>query len=1015
MWFRMLGSLEMHGPSGEFPIVAQRRQIILMMTLLEANRSVGMDRLMEAVWDDAPPATAKAQVQICISMLRRMLSEAGLPPDIISTTNNGYMVRVPADQLDSLAFADLIRRAYQAVAEHRLSEADEMFHAATGLWRGHGLTTGNSRILRSANVRLVHELVGAVEQWADVRLRLGTHHSLVGYLSELVSHHPLREGLRARLMRVLYQSGQQAEALKVYRNGRRLLVDELGIEPGEELQLLERAILNGAPDTAPQPVATPAVGPMVQVTPRLLPTDIQDFTGHAEPIHQLRQHLLSRDGSPNSVPVVVLCGKAGVGKTTLATHIGHLLADEFPDGQLFVQLNSLSVQPVTVAQALERFLRALGVAGSVIPERLEERAELYRQLLAHRRVLVVLDDAVDEEQLRWLIPGSAGCAVMVTSRFRLTGQPGVTIVNVPVFDQEQAMQLLTKVVGSDRAYAELSECLRLVELCGGLPIGLRIVGARLASRPHWSIGQFVERITDESQRLHELVYRGLGVRATLALTYQVLSETAQRLFRRLALLEVHDFPGWLAVPLLDTSVHEAEEALDELIDAQFLDVERLDRSGRLRFRLHSLIRTYARERLGHDESPGDRSAALARLLGAWLFFTEQAHRKEYGGDHTLLHGKAQRWAVPDNVIERELIDPIQWYESERHGIVGAVCQAARAGLDELCWDLALTSVTLFEAQSFFDDWRVTHEMALVECRRTGNRRGEAAMLHSLGALRLYEQRFAEASLLLRPAQHIFAEIGDRHGQALVLRNLAFLDRAQGRIGDAARRCEQALPLLRAAGDAVGEAHVLGSIAQIELERGDFDAAEPHLTRALELVEVTGSRRIRCQLLCRLGDLQLARGNETDAEETFRSVVKMVQEYGDKVGEMYARYGLGVALARQQCTDEAEAELAKVQDQASYLPHRMLGGQIRMVRGRIQLDHGQADLALQLFSQAQQIFAELEMDTWRVRALLAVGDAYRSRGQGEAASIAWREAMALAGKLDPKIIRPVTAELRARTH
>jgi DNA-binding SARP family transcriptional activator/predicted negative regulator of RcsB-dependent stress response len=1013
VWFRVLGSLEVCGPSREFPIVAQRQQIILMMTLLEANRSVSIDRLIEAVWDDAPPATAKAQVQICISMLRRMLTEAGLP-EVISTTSNGYMARVPAGALDSLVFAELARKAHQAAAEHRLADADELFREATGLWRGHGVTTGNSRVLRSVEVRLVQDLVSAVEQWTDVRLQLGTHHGLVGYLTELVGHHPLREGLRARLMRVLYQSGQQAQALEVYRSGRRLLVDELGIEPGEELQSLERAILSGAADPAPRPAAPPAAVPVGKVTPRMLPTDIQDFTGHAGPVRALRAHLLSRDGSPNSVPVAVVCGKAGVGKTTLATHVGHLLAGDFPDGQLFVQLNSLSAQPVTVAQTLERFLRALGVAGSSMPERLEERAELYRQLVAHRRILILLDDAVDEEQVRWLVPGAAGCAVVVTSRFRLTGLPGVATITVDVFDQEQALQLLVKVIGGDRAYAELSECMRLVEICGGLPIGLRIAAARLASRPHWSIGQFVERIANENQRLHELVYRGLGVRATLALTYEALGATAQRLFRRLAMLETHDFPGWLAAPLLDTSTHEAEEALEELIDAQFLDVERVGRGGRLRFRLHDLIRTYARERLAHDESPGERSAALARALGGWLSFAEQAHRKEYGGDHTLLHGTAPRWPLPENVVERELVDPIQWYESERHGMVAAVRQAAGAGLDELCWDLALTSVTLFEAHSYFDDWRTTHEIALAESRRTGNRRGEAAMLHSLGALRLFEQRFAEAGGYLRPAELLFAEVGDRHGQALVLRNLAFLDRTQGRMADAQRRCELALPLLRAAGDAVGEAHVLGSIAQIELERGDCAAAEQRLTRALELVQGTGSRRIRCQLLCRLGERYLAARDEVAAEQTFRDVIKMVQEYGDKVGEMYARYGLGVALAGQRRTDEAETELAKAQDQASYLPHRMLGGQIRMARGHLHLERGQADHGLELFSQALQVFSELAMDTWRARALLAVGDAYRSRGQGEAAAMAWRESLALADRLDPKTVQAVTEELRTRT-
>jgi DNA-binding SARP family transcriptional activator len=1014
MWFRILGALEVSGPSLEvLPIVAQRQQTILLMMLLEANRSVTIDRLIEAVWDESPPATAKAQVQICISMLRRMLTEAGLP-DVISTTPNGYLARVPTDKLDSTVFDNLVRQAHDAVAEHRLTDADELFREALGLWRGHSLATGNSRVLKSVEVRRIQELIGAVEQWSDVRLQLGVHHGLVGYLTELVGHHPLREGLRARLMRVLYLCGQQAQALEVYRSGRRLLVDELGIEPGEELQSLERAILNGSLDPVPRAAAPSAAVPAASATPRMLPTDIQDFTGHAEPVGRLRRHLLSRDASPNSVPVAVVCGKAGVGKTTLATHVGHLLADQFPDGQLFVQLNSLSAQPVTVAQALERFLRALGVSGNSVPERLEERAELYRQLVARLRILVVLDDAADEEQVRWLIPGAASCAVVVTSRFRLAGLPGVATINVDVFDQEQALQMLVKVVGSDRVYAELSESMRLVEICGGLPIGLRIAAARLASRPHWSIGRFVERIANEDQRLHELVYRGLGVRATLTLTYEVLGESAQRLFRRLAMLETHDFPGWLATPLLGASTHEAEEALEELIDAQFVDVERAARGLRLRFRLHDLIRTYARERLAHDESPGDRSAALARALGSWLFLAEQAHRKEYGGDDTLVHGDAQRWPLPANVVERELVDPIQWYESERYGIVAAVRQAAGAGMDELCWDLALTSVTLFEAQSYFDDWRTTHEIALAETRRAGNRRGEAAMLHSLGALRLFEQRFTEAGACLRAAEGLFAEVGDWHGQGLVLRNLAFLDRTQGRVADAERRCEQALTLLRAAGDAVGEAHVLGSIAQIELDRGDHDMAETRLTRALELIRDTGARRIRCQLLCRLGDLHLARADEPAAERTFLDVLAVVQEHGDKVGEMYARHGLSIALVRQGRTDEAESELTKVRDQASYLGHRLLGGQIRVALGQIHLERGCPDRGVELFSQALQIFGELGMDTWRVKALLALGDAYRGRGQDDAAAMAWRESLALADKLDPAIIRPVTDELRART-
>lgn len=1018
MRFRVLGALEIEGSNGPVMIAAPRQQIIVMMILLEANRAVPVDRLIEAVWDDAPPATAKGQVQICVSMLRKAFAEAGLP-EFITTSPSGYHSRVPDGELDLQVFEELSRAARKAAGVGRLTDADDGYRAALELWRGDTLTTCDSRVLQAVEARLTAHRVSVIEEWTEIRLQLGLHHELVGDLMKLVSQFPLRERLRAQLMLALYRSGRQAEALEAYRDGRRVLVEELGIEPGEELRRLERDILAATPGldvaaVAPAPMPT-QVAPAAPVVPRLLPGDVTDFTGQAELVHEIRCQLLPDPaaGPTLAVPTVAISGMAGVGKTTLAVHVGHALSEEFPDGQLFVKLNGLSAQPVTPSQALERFLRALGVPGNVVPEGLEERAEMYRHWVADRRILVVLDDAADEEQARWLLPGSSSCAVLVTSRFRLTGLAGVAPVEVDVLENEHAMKLLVKIVGSARVYAELSESLELISLCGGLPIALRIAAARLAARPHWTVGQFVERLENESHRLDELVHRGVGVRANLALTYEVLSEPAQRLFRRLGMLETTDFAGWLAAPLLGVSDTEAGEVFEELIDAQFVDVEQAAQGWQLRFKLHDLVRAYARERLVREEDAPERIAALGRALGAWLFLTAEAHRREYGGDHTLVHGDAEPWQLSKRVVDRELVDPIEWYETERFGIIAAVRQAAGAGMHELCWDLALTAVTLFEARSYFDDWRISHEIALTEARRAGNRRGEAAMLHSLGSLRLFERRFDDAAERLTTAERMFTEIGDVHGRALTLRNLAFLDRVQGRLDAAEARCNEALVGLREVGDQVGEAHALSSLAQVHIERGDWDTAEGLLTTTLRLIDETGNRRVRSQVLCRLGDIHLARADHPAAEETYEQVISAVRSQGDQVGEVYALHGLGIAVARQGHHQIAEKHLVKAGSLAAYMVDRMLTGRIQLTLGEVYLDSGRADRALEVLTPTLQVFRELDMPVWQARTLQAVGDVHARTGHDEAARMAWQEALDLANHLEPAVGETLCTALRAR--
>lgn len=1001
MRFQILGPMEITGDTGKVVIAAHRQQIILMLLLVEANRPVPVERLIEAVWGDSPPSTAKGQIQICVSQLRGKLGAVGLSDSII-TVPTGYASRIAEGMLDLQVFEDQVRLARKAVNEGKYVEAEESYQRALGEWRSNALTTVESRVLEAVEVRLVDRRVAVIEEWAEVRLRLGLHQELIGELADLVERYPLRETLRVKLMLALYRSGRQAEALEVYRAGRQLLVDELGIEPGNELRQMEKDILSGALEVEPAPAIPVApAAPSATVVPRLLPGDVSDFTGHTDLIQGMSGHLIpdSANHRNSGVPVVTISGKAGVGKTTLAIHVGHELAPEFPDGQLFINLNGLSAAPVTPEQALERFLRALGVSGTSVPSGLDERAEIFRQQVADRRILVILDDAAAAEQVRWLLPGSPSCSVIITSRFRLTGLSGSMAAEVEVLDTETAMKMLMNAVGSDRVYAELGKTIELIGLCGGLPIALRIAAARLTARPHWSIERFVERLNDESNRLDELTHQDLGVRAHLELTVQALTEPARRLFRRLGMIETSEFPGWVAAPLLGVAAIKAEEALEELIDAQFVDVERVAQGRHVRFRLHDLIRAYSRERLAEEESPADRTSALKRLMSAWLFLTQEAHRREYGGDHTVIHGDAERWELPASVVDGELADPIQWYETERNGIVAAVRQAAGCGMDELCWDLALTAVTLFETRSYFDDWRATHEVALAETRRTGNRRGEAAMLYSLGTLRLFEQRFSEAAQWLEPAERLFKEVGDGHGHALALRNMAVLDRVQGRLDTARNRCEAALTGLRAAGDQIGEVHALTSLAQIHMHRSDWQSAERLLTSALDILDEVSNRRVQAQVQYRLGEVQLIRESYADASITFEQVVAASHAYGDQVGETYALLGLGHALSKQGYFKQAEEQLLKAQSHATFLSHRLLVGRVGLALGQLYLSTEDAAAAQREFTQALQVFNELEMSVWRCSALDAMGDAYEALGQTETARVAWTQALSLSEELE----------------
>ena len=481
-----------------------REQIVLAMLLLNANRVVTVDRLVEAIYGEDLPLTSRAQAQITISSLRRLFASHG-DADAISTRGQGYVIQVGNGQLDSQRFDELAVTARAARDAGHLDQAVAGYRDALRLWRGAALEGIDSPLLRAAASRLDEQRIAANEDRLTLELDLGRHHELVGELTELVQEHPLRERLRGQLMLALYRCDRTAEALQAYRQARRTMIDELGIEPGERLQQLEHAILTCDP-ALDRPAGPIGIQPAEQQIPSLLPTDMADFTGRAEQIEQIHQRLTraAGQGSQLPVPVVVITGQGGVGKTSTAVHAAHGAAGQFRDGQLFADLHGWSPRPVGPMHVLERFLRALGVPGSQIPEGLDERAEVYRSLLAGRRILVVLDDAAGESQVSPLLPGSGGAAVLVTSRSRLAGLPGAAHIEVNVLDAGQSVDLLARIAGTDRVHTQSQAAAAVAEQCGHLPLALRIAGARMAARPHRSFQQLADRLADETRRLDEL-------------------------------------------------------------------------------------------------------------------------------------------------------------------------------------------------------------------------------------------------------------------------------------------------------------------------------------------------------------------------------------------------------------------------------------------------------------------------------------------------------------------------------
>jgi DNA-binding SARP family transcriptional activator/tetratricopeptide (TPR) repeat protein len=984
MQVRLLGPVELWDGAASVP-VGPRARAVLAALALDAGRVRSVDRLIEAVWGEAEhaPTTAVAQIQACVSALRRAwrVADPGGEParDVIVTVPPGYVLRT--GEVDLLEF----ERRIEAARGLDPARAAEELRAALALWRGPAL--GGLPGLAAEAARLEERRLTAIEERIDADLTLGRAGDLIPEVVSLVAAHPLRERFRGQLMRALHAAGRRSEALDAYQDARDTMVGELGLEPGPDLRRLQQSIL-----------ADEAGPPAAPAGPSPLPPDIADFTGRTKQVAEIAGALTWRSEPYGAVPIIAVSGRGGVGKTTLAVHVAHRLHREFPDGRLYVELHGSEANPADPADVLGRLLRRLGVDGAAIPADPDERADLYRSRLDGRRSLVVLDNAADERQVRPLLPGSPLCAVIVTSRRRLTGLAGATRVELDAFEPEQAAELLTRVAGAERVGAEPQAADRVAALCDRLPLALRIAAARLAAKPHWTLERLARRLADERRRLDELVHADLEIRGSLALGHRGLSAGAQRAFRLLGMLEAADFAAWTAAALVDVPMPEGEDLVEELVDARLLEVAGRDATDQPRYRFHDLLRVYARERAVAEEPPAERTAALGRALSAWLALVDEAERRLPNCYYAPLSGDVPRRPLDAGLVDVLLRDPLAWFESERAAITAMVAQARAAGLHGPCWELAGASLPFFEFCGDVGEWSRCCEHALAAARESGDVRGEAASEINLGAMLYVRSDFGEARRHFERAGALCAQAGDGYGRAGALCGVAATVRINGDPEASRPLWAEALRLFGELGDRRAEAYAVEGLGLCDLDQGRAEPARARFEEMLRLYQSAGNGMGEAHALRRLAGVELELGRYADALRLLEQALPTFRAIGDRLSAAVVQMRMGECLVRQKRHDEARPLLDRVMTTFRNVGWRTCEGHVLRLTGEMLLTDGDPDAAVVQLEESLRIFRRLQESLDVAETLRCLGDTHAAKGDDQAARAAREEAREILAEL-----------------
>ncbi|GAA3394445.1 transcriptional regulator AfsR [Streptomyces roseoviridis] len=938
--FRVLGPVRAARGDQALPTGSPQQRALLAALLLRDGRTATAAELIDAIWGEEPPSQALAAVRTYASRLRKVLD-----PGVLVSDAGGYALRTSRAglALDLTTAHELAAEAEKLRAAGRRGEARDRLNEALALWDGEALASVPGPYAENQRTRLEEWRLQLLETRLDLDLEVGAHAEAVSELTALTAAHPLRERLRELLMLALYRSGRQAEALAVYADTRRLLADELGVDPAPELSRLQQRILQADAELAlPVEEQAPAAAPVAR--PAQLPATVPDFTGRSAFVRELGDRLATAEGSVMAVSA--LAGIGGVGKTTLAVHVAHEARPHFPDGQLYVDLQGAGSRAAAPETVLGAFLRALGTPDSAIPDSLDERAALYRSTLDGRRVLVLLDNARDAAQIRPLLPGTAGCAALVTSRIRMVDLAGAHLVDLDVMSPEEALQLFTRIVGEERVRAEREAALDVVAACGFLPLAIRIAASRLAARRTWTVSVLAAKLADERRRLDELQAGDLAVKATFELGYGQLEPAQARAFRLLGLADGPDISLAAAAAVLDLPEWETEDLLEALVDTSLVES-----AAPGRYRYHDLVRLYARACAERDEqTPVERELALSRLLDFYLSTASRVYAIERPGDRLVDHLEPTHYeglAFTDRHAAQD------WLYAEANCLLACVRQSA-------------------------SDPRTL--------RRAVDLLWAALDLGESGA---NAKEFEAVGCFVRDAAH---DHGDARARARALMALAGVHHTAGRFEEADRDAELALPYAEAAGDPLPACWSANARGIIALYQNRFEEGEVHLAHAIERFRSIGDRPGEASALCNLSRIHLAMGRTAQAIALAEEGTRIYDSMGHSLRGANGRYALGLALTEAKQLGDAVERLREALEVFRDSRQRLWEG---MTLFRL----SEVDIAAQRHAQAASN-AEMALTVlrgiggaWRRGNVLTVlGRALDGIGQPGRARVCWQEAL-----------------------
>ena len=877
------------GSRGGVPVALGPTRLRAVLTLLVLQADAGLSRadIVDALWAGDPPGTAVTMVHGYITRIRGLLGHgervcAATPGQKRALGWDGarYRLAPGAVESDLTEFARLAGLARQAAASGDAAQACQRYEQSLRLWRAEPAADIELLQGHPAVIELSQQRTALIVDYAATAGTAGRHEQVLGHLQALAGRAPLDERAHARLMIALAATGQQAAALGIYENLRQRLDDELGMLPGRELAEAHlRVLRQQAAPPPPPPAQRPA--PARPPVPRQLPAAPRHFAGRADELSALSRLLSPPGGDPPGVVVIAaIGGTAGIGKTALAVHWAHQIAGRFPDGQLYINLRGFdpSGTPVTPADAIRRFLDSLQTPAHQIPSTAEAQQDLYRSLLAGRRMLIVLDNARDAEQVRPLLPGGPGCLVLVTSRRQLTGLIAAEAahpVTLDLLSAAEAGELLAQSLGRERLAAEPGVATELTGLCAGLPLALSIAAARAAMQPGLSLATLAGQLRDASGRLDVLDAGDVAsARAAFSWSYQNLSAPTARMFRLVGVHPGPDITAAAAASLAGIPLDQTRHALAALTRASLL-TEHLPG----RFAFHDLLRAYAAERADAEDGEAQCRAATRRMLGYYLHSAYAAALVLNPHLDQVSLAPPEPAVRPDEMTGYE--QAMAWFEAERHVLLAVLGQAVSAGLDTHAWQLPLTMATFLDRRGHQHDHLTTQQIALAAACRLADHEAQALTHRGLGNVSVRLGSHQDARHHYGQALALHRQLGDQAGEGRAHICLGLISMEQGEYRESLAHSEAALALYRSAGFQPGQARALNNIGWCYAQLGDYQQALARCRQAIALAQEIGDQHGQAITWDSLGYAHHHLGQYPQAVACYQRALAILQEEGDR--------------------------------------------------------------------------------------------------------------------------------------